>query len=66
MHKFRNPLKFLMHNIVICVDTNLSHNSSNFVSGTTEIEPVMISSHVKEILEILEELDSNANANFTG
>ena len=55
-----------MHHIVTCVDTNLSHNSSNFVSGTTEIEPVMISSHVKEILEILEELDNNTNANFTG
>lgn len=55
-----------MHHIVICVDINLSHNFSNFVSGATEIEPVMISSHVKEILEILEELDNNANTNFTG
>ena len=55
-----------MHHIVICVDTNLSHNSSNFVSGTTEIGPVVISLHVKEILEILKELDNNANPNFTG
>ena len=23
----------------VCVDTSLSHNSSNFVSGTTETEP---------------------------
>ena len=27
----------------VCVDKSLSHNSSNFVSGTTETEPVMLS-----------------------
>ena len=47
------------------VDTSLSHNSSNFVSGTTETEPVMLSTQDMEVLKILEELESNANANFT-
>ena len=49
----------------ICVDTSLSHNSSNFVSETTETEPVMLSTQDMELLEILEELESNTNANFT-
>ena len=49
----------------VCVDTSLSHNSSNFVSGTTESEPVMLSTQDMEVLEILEELKSNANGNFT-
>ena len=48
------------------VDTSLSHNSSNFVSGTTETEPVMLSTQDMEVLEILEELESNVNGNFTG
>ena len=48
----------------ICVDTSLSHNSSNLVSQTTETEAVMLSSREMEVLEILEELESNANANF--
>ena len=50
----------------VCVDTSLSHNSSNFVSGTTESEPVMLSTQDMEVLEILEELESKANDNFTG
>ena len=50
----------------IYVDTYLSHNTSNFVSGTAETEPVMLSTQVKETLETLEELENNANANFTG
>ena len=50
----------------ICVDTSLSHNSSKFVSETTETEPVMLSTQDMEVLEIIEELESNANANFTG
>ena len=35
------------------------------VSGTTETEPVMLSTQDMEVLTILEELESNANANFT-
>ena len=49
-----------------CVDTSLSHHSSNFVPGTTETEPVLLSTQDMEVLEILEELENNANANFTG
>ena len=52
------------------MDTSLSHNSSNFFSGTTETttetEPVMLSTQDREILEILEELENNASANFIG
>ena len=51
---------------VVCVDTSLSHNSSNFVSETTETEPVMLSTQDMEISEILEELENNDIANFTG
>ena len=47
----------------VCADTSLSRNSSNFVSET---EPVMLSTQDMEVLEILEELENNANANFTG
>ena len=43
-----------------CVDTSLSHNSPNFVSETTETEPVMLSTQDMEVLK------NNANANFTG
>ena len=50
----------------VCVDTSLSHNSSNFVSGTTEIKPVILSTQNMEVLEFLEELESNSNANCTG
>ena len=50
----------------ICVDSSLFHNSSNFVFGTTETKPVMLSTQDMEVLEILEELESNVNANFTG
>ena len=50
----------------ICANTSLFHNSSNFVFGTTETEPVLLSTQDMEVLEILEELESNANANFTG
>ena len=50
----------------ICADTSLFHNSSNFVSGTTETEPVMLSTQDIEVLEILDELKGNASANFTG
>ena len=50
----------------ICVDTSLFHNCSNFVSGTTVSEPVMLSTQDMEVLEILEEFESNANDNFTG
>ena len=50
----------------ICADTSLSHNSSNYVSGTTETEPVMLSTQDIEVLEILDELKGNASANFTG
>ena len=49
-----------------CVDKSLSHNSSNFVSGTTESEPVMLSTQDMEVLEVLDELESNVNDNFTG
>ena len=44
----------------------VSHNSSNFVSETLETEPVMLSAQDVEVLEFLEELENNANANFTG
>ena len=50
----------------VCVDTSLSHNSSNFLSGTTDTDPVMLSTQDMEVLKILEELESNANGNFTG
>ena len=48
---------------VICVDTYLSHNPSNFVSRTTKTEPVMLYAHDKEILEILGELENNVQVN---
>ena len=50
----------------ICVNTSLSHNSSDFVGETTESESVLLSTQGMEVLEILEELENNANANFTG
>ena len=50
----------------VCVDTSLSHNSSNFASGTTETEPVMLSTQDMKVLEILEQLENNINGNFTG
>ena len=50
----------------ICVNTSLSHNSPNFVSETTETESVLLSTQNMEMLEILEKLENNANANFTG
>ena len=50
----------------VCVDTSLSQNSSNFVNETTETESVLLSTQDMEVLEILEELENNANANFTG
>ena len=50
----------------VCADTSLSHNSSNFISGTTETESVMLSTQNKEVFEILEELEGNAKADFTG
>ena len=49
----------------ICVDTSFSHNSFNFVSETTETEPVMLSTQDMQVLETLEEMESNASANFT-
>ena len=49
----------------ICVDTALSRNSSNFDFGTTETEPVTLFTQDMEVLEILEELENNANVNFT-
>ena len=48
------------------VDTSSSHNSSNFVSENTETELVMLTTQDMEVLEILEELENNANANSTG
>ena len=50
----------------VCVDTYLSHNSSNFVSVTTETEPGMLSTQDMDMLEILEELENSSNANFIG
>ena len=50
----------------ICVNTSLSHNSSNFVPETAEIKSVLLSTQDMEVLEILEELENNANVNFTG
>ena len=50
----------------VCVDTSLSHNSYNFVSGTTETKPVILSTQDMEVLEFLEELESNSDANCTG
>ena len=57
--------KFSKYSKDVCVDTSLSYNS-NFVSGTTETEPVMLSTQDMKVLEILEELENNSNANFTG
>ena len=50
----------------VCAYKSLSHNSSNLVSGTAETEAVMLSTQDMEVLEILEELESNANTKFTG
>ena len=50
----------------VWADTYLLYDSPNFVFGTTETEPVMLSIQDMEVLEILEELESNANANFAG
>ena len=50
----------------ICVNTSLSHNSSDFVPETTETESVLLPTQDMEVLEILDELENNANANFTG
>ena len=36
----------------ICVDTSLSHNSSNFVPETTETKSVLLSTQDMEVLEI--------------
>ena len=40
-----------------CVDTSLSYNCSNLVSGTAEAQSVMLSTQNMEVLEILEELE---------
>ena len=48
----------------IWVFTTFYHNSFNFVSGTTEMEPVMLSIQDKDILNISEKLENNSNANF--
>ena len=50
----------------VCVDASLTHNSSNLVYETTETVSVMLCTQGMEVLEILEELENNANANFTG
>ena len=50
----------------VWADTYLLYDSPNFVFGNTETEPVMLSTQDMEVLEILEELESNVNANFTG
>ena len=46
--------------------TSFCHHSSNFFSGTTATEPVMLSTQETEVLEISEDLEHNANAIFTG
>ena len=50
----------------VWADTYLLYDSPNFVFGNTATEPVMLSTQDMEVLEILEELESNANDNFTG
>ena len=50
----------------ICLDTSAPHNFSNFVSETTKTKTVMLFTQDKEILQISEELENNATANFTG
>ena len=63
MQKIRILPKFsTLHQVSdICMDTSLSHNSCNFVSGTTET-----TNETDPILYILEELKNNASANFIG
>ena len=50
----------------VCADTSLFHKSFNFVFETTETEPAMLSTQDLDVLEILEELEGNADASFTG
>ena len=40
----------------VCVETPLSHNFSNLVSGTTETQPVMLSTQDMEVLEMFDEM----------
>ena len=49
VYKVSDILKFS----AVCVDIYLSHNSSDFVSGTNETEPVMLSTQDMEVLKIL-------------
>ena len=53
VYKVSDILKFS----AVCVDIYLSHNSSDFVSGTNETEPVMLSTQDMEVLKILWELE---------
>ena len=59
-------LKFLiLHQMFVWIHL-CPHNSSTFNSGTTETELVMPSTQDIEVLGILEGLENNDNANFTG
>ena len=50
----------------VCAYTSLSHNSSNFVSGTTETEPVAIYTRHGCVRNFRRIGRCNASANFTG
>ena len=47
------------------MNTSLFDKSSNLVFEITETEPIMLSTQGMEMIEILEALINNANANFT-
>lgn len=50
----------------ICVDKSFSHNTSTFAFATAETKPLSTLYSLHDISEILEELEHNAKASFTG
>ena len=52
VYKVSDILKFDVDNVDVCVDIYMSHNSSDFASGTNETEPVMLSTQDMEVLQI--------------
>lgn len=50
----------------ICVDKSFSHNTSTFAFATAETKPSSTLYSLHDISEILEELEHNAKASFTG
>lgn len=57
VYKVSDILKFDVDNVDVCVDIYMSHNSSDFASGTNETEPVTLSTQDMEVLQISWELE---------